>query len=147
MAMNKVSLVGRPTQLPELTYLQDGKPVTRFTLAVARDYKDRDGNRPADFVRCVIWGNDQESNRATNFANYVDQGDLVDVSGRIETRSFEGQDGQTVWITEVNVEEFHFLAKKQDQQEAPPQQTNNRSQGNNRGNNNRSQNNRQTTRR
>lgn len=144
MALNTVTLVGRPTDSPELSYLQDGKAVVRFTLAVARDYKDNEGNRPADFIRCVIWGNNNESNRATNFADYVNKGDLVDVSGRIETRSFEGQDGNMVYMTEVNVDEFHFLAQKQgeqkDQQDPPKnnRQSNNRQQGTNRqGNNNR----------
>jgi single-strand DNA-binding protein len=146
MAMNQVNLVGRPTTDPELTFLQDGTAVTRFTLAVARDYKDNEGNRPADFVRCVIWGNTEEKNRATNFADYVHQGDLVDIAGRIETRSFEGQDGNNVYITEINVKDFHFLAQKQG--EGQPQSQGNQQQNrqqnnqqNNRNQNTRSQNN------
>jgi single-strand DNA-binding protein len=135
MAMNQVLLVGRPTTAPELTFLQDGTAVTRFTLAVQRDYKDTNGERPADFVRCVIWGNTEEKNRAINFADYVNQGDLVDVAGRIETRSFQGEDGNNVYITEVNVRDFHFLAQKQGEgQQQPQQQTqqNNRNQSTNR---------------
>jgi single-strand DNA-binding protein len=134
MAMNNVNLVGRPTADPELQFLSDGTAVCRFILAVQRDYKDNEGNRPADFVKCVIWGNKEQSNRATNFADYVKQGDLVDVAGRIETRSFEGQDGNKIYITEVNVRDFHFLSQKQEQTQ---QNNRNNQRGNNRQSNRR----------
>ena len=128
--MNQVNLVGRTVQSPEITYLQDGKAITRFTLAVQRDYKDKDGNRPADFIRCVIWGTNEESNKATVFADFVKQGDLVDINGRIETRSFEGQDGNQVYVTEINVRDFHFLAKKSESSKDQSNQSNQSKQSN-----------------
>lgn len=136
MALNNVNLVGRPTTDPELAYLQEGTAVARFTLAVARDYKDNDGNRPADFIRCVIWGNQEQSNRATIFVDYTRQGDLVDIAGRIETRSFEGQDGEMVYMTEVNIRDYHFLAQKKEDNQQQQQPQNNRNQNNRNQNNN-----------
>jgi single-strand DNA-binding protein len=142
MALNQVTLVGRLTADPELTFLQDGTAVTRFTLAVARDYKDNNNERPADFIRCVIWGNTEQKNRATTFADFNNKGDLIDVTGRIETRSFQGDDGNNVYITEVNVRDFHFISQpqgtdQQQEQQAPPARNNNRGNTRNTRNNTR----------
>lgn len=142
MALNTISLVGRLTADVELKFTPTGIAMSSFTLAVARDYKDNDGNRPADFIRCVVWGSAEPQNRATVIADHTRKGDLIDVTGRLETRNFEGQDGNTVYITEVNVKDFHFISQPQ----SNDNQQNNNQNNNNQNNRNNNQNNRNTNR-
>lgn len=105
--LNKICLVGRMTKDPELKYLQNGTAVTTFTLAVDRTFKNKNGKREADFINIVVW-----RKQAENVANYTHKGSLVAVAGRIQTRSYEGKDGQRRYITEVVAEEVHFLDSK-----------------------------------
>jgi single-strand DNA-binding protein len=105
--LNKVSLVGRLTKDPELRYLGNGTPVANFTLAINRAFKNRDGEREADFINIVVW-----RKQAENCANYINKGSLVAVSGRIQSRSYDGSDGQRRYITEVVADEVHFLESK-----------------------------------
>ena len=105
--LNKVCLTGRLTKDPELKYLQNGTAVTTFTLAVDRTFKNKNGKREADFINIVVW-----RKQAENVANYTHKGSLVAVAGRIQTRSYEGKDGQRRYITEVVAEEVHFLDSK-----------------------------------
>lgn len=143
MALNKVILDGRLVKDIELRYTQDGKAVANFALAVQRDYKDQDGNRPTDFPQLVIWGQKAEA-----LANFNKKGDRINITGRVETRSYENQNQQTVWVTEINVEDWYFVQSVDngEQQQGNNQGNNqNRNQNNNgyNGNNNRQNNNRQ----
>lgn len=102
--INRVVLVGRLTKDPELKYTQSGVAVTRFTLAVNRTFANQSGEREADFVNCVTW-----RKQAENTANYLRKGSLTGIEGRIQTSSFDGQDGKRVFMTEVVADSVQFL--------------------------------------
>lgn len=121
--LNRVVLVGRLTKDPELKYTQSGVAVCRFTLAVNRPFKN-DGEQQADFVSCVAW-----RKTAENTANFLKKGSLAGIDGRIQTGSFEGQDGKRVYTTDVVAESVQFLEPKNSSGQsnssggqAPPQQ-------------------------
>lgn len=105
--INNVTLVGRITKEIDLKYTASGKAVATFTLAVNRNFKNQDGNREADFINCVIWGKSAET-----LANYARKGTLLGVTGRIQTRSYENQQGQRVYVTEVVAENFQLLESR-----------------------------------
>lgn len=105
--LNRVVLVGRLTKDPDLRYTPNGVAVANFTVAVNRPFSNQQGNREADFINCVIW-----RRQAENLANYMKKGSMVGVDGRIQTRSFDGQDGKRVFITEVVAESVQFLESK-----------------------------------
>lgn len=105
--INNVTLVGRLTKDPELKYTPQGKPVANVTLAVQRSFKNANGEYDADFIQAVIWGNIAET-----VANRTGKGKMFGVSGRIQTRNYEGQDGKRVYITEVVAESTHILEWK-----------------------------------
>ncbi len=109
MSLNRVVLVGRLTKDPELRYTSSGTAVTNFTIAVNRPFSNDKGKREADFVNCVIWRKPAES-----LANFQKKGNLIGVDGRIQTRSFEGQDGKMVYITEVVADSVQFLESKKE---------------------------------
>lgn len=103
--MNKVILIGRLTKDPELRFSPGtGTAVSTITLAVDRRTPNKNGEREADFIQVVIWGKNAE-----NTANYMGKGRLMGVSGRIQTRFYEGKDGNKRYITEVIAEEIQFL--------------------------------------
>lgn len=110
--MNQVVLIGRLTKDPELRYVATtGNAMTRFTLAVdrnlSRDKKqemEAKGQPTADFIGIVVWGK-----QAENCANYLAKGRLVAVNGRIQTGSYEGQDGQRRYTTDVVAQNVQFL--------------------------------------
>lgn len=108
--MNRVVLVGRLTKDPELRYTPNGVAVATFTLAVNRSFTNQQGEREADFINCVIWRKPAE-----NVANFLKKGSLAGVDGRIQTRSYEGQDGKRVYVTEVLAETVQFLEPKNNQ--------------------------------
>ncbi|MBW1604997.1 single-stranded DNA-binding protein [Lactobacillus sp. Sy-1] len=105
--INRATLTGRLTRDVELRYTQSGRAVGSFTLAVDRRFKNGNGDREADFINCVIWGQSAE-----NFKNYVHKGNLVGIDGRIQTRSYENNQGNRVYVTEVVVENFSFLESR-----------------------------------
>lgn len=116
--MNSVTIVGRLTKDVELRYTQNGVAVGNFTLASNRPFKNQNGEQEADFINCVAW-----RKQAENLATYMGKGNLVGVTGRIQTRTYEGQDGKTVFVTEVLAESVAFLesGKKQGQGNAQGQ--------------------------
>jgi single-strand DNA-binding protein len=117
--MNKVMLIGWLTRDPELRFTAgSGTAVCTFTLAVDRNFKDKDGNKEADFISCVVW-----NKRAEMVANYVTKGRLVAVSGRIQTRTYEGNDGQKKYVTEVVADEVQFLERKDSGAASRPEST------------------------
>lgn len=105
--MNRVVLVGRLTKDPELRYTPSGVAVATFTLAVNRTFTNQQGEREADFINCVIW-----KRPAENVANFLKKGSLAGVDGRIQSRSYEGQDGKRVYVTEVLADSVQFLEPK-----------------------------------
>ena len=118
--INNVTLVGRLTKDVELKYTPSNVANVSFTLAVNRTFKNANGEREADFINCVIW-----RQAAENFANWVKKGALIGITGRIQTRNYENQQGQRVYITEVIAENFQMLESRnqqQGQQQAQPQQ-------------------------
>ena len=107
--MNNVSLVGRLTKDPELRTISSGNTTVSFTVAVNRQFTNANGEREADFINCVVWGKSAE-----NLAKYCTKGSQVAVTGRIQTRSYDGQDGKRVYVTEVVANNITFLSSKGD---------------------------------
>ena len=102
--LNSTVLVGRLTKDPELRYTPNNQAVTTFTLAVNRRFKNQNGEREADFINCVIWRQNAE-----NLANWGFKGALLGITGAIQTRNFENQQGQRVYVTEVVADSFQLL--------------------------------------
>lgn len=102
--INRVVLTGRLTKDPELRYTQSGVAVASFTVAVDRQYRNQAGEREADFINCVIWRKSAE-----NFVNFTHKGSKVGIDGRLQTRNYENQQGQRVYVTEVVAESFALL--------------------------------------
>ncbi|HIH7931846.1 TPA: single-stranded DNA-binding protein [Streptococcus suis] len=105
--INNVVLVGRMTRDAELRYTPSNQAVATFTLAVNRNFKNQDREREADFVNCVIW-----RQQAENLANWAKKGALIGITGRIQTRSYDNQQGQRVYVTEVVAESFQLLESR-----------------------------------
>jgi len=128
--MNSVNLVGRLARDPELMYTQSGTAVCSFVLAVRNPFKqDEDGNYGADFINCVAWQTPAEMIAETHR-----KGDQLAITGRIQTRSYENNDGQTVWVTEVNVENVHFIKPKDENGDNGKRNGNQNRNGNRNGN-------------
>lgn len=105
--MNKVVLIGRLTKDPELRYTQGGTAVANFTLAVNRRFANQSGEREADFVNCVAW------QKAAEFvANYFHKGQQMALEGRLQVSSYDGNDGQRRWKTEIVAEHIEFCGSK-----------------------------------
>ncbi|MDG5112666.1 single-stranded DNA-binding protein [Companilactobacillus pabuli] len=107
--INRVVLVGRLTRDPELRYTANGAAVANFTVAVNRTFTNSQGEREADFINCVIW-----RKAAENFTNFTHKGSLVGIDGRVQTRNYENQQDQRVYVTEVVVENFSLLESRSD---------------------------------
>ena len=108
--INSVILTGRLTKNIDLRQTSTGKAMTYFTLAVNRVFKNEQGVSDADFVTCVAFGK-----QAENMARYLTQGSLIGVEGRISTRNFQGNDGKTVYVTEIVASSITFLESKKQQ--------------------------------
>jgi single-strand DNA-binding protein len=108
--LNRVVLIGRLTKDPELKYTPSGVAVANFTLAVDRNFKSANGESEADFIPCVVFKQLAELCR-----NYLAKGRLAAVDGRLQIRTYEGNDGQRRWVTEVVAENVRFLSPKDGQ--------------------------------
>ena len=113
MSLNKVMLIGRLTRDPEMRYTPSGQPVTSFSIATNRYGSGPDGDRRefTDYHNCVAW-NIGKRNLAEIMGQNLKKGSLVYVEGRLQTRSWEGQDGQKRKTTEVIVNDFEFLESR-----------------------------------
>ncbi|MBQ9700113.1 MAG: single-stranded DNA-binding protein [Lachnospiraceae bacterium] len=112
--LNQVSLMGRLVRNPETRYLQSSdSSVTRFTIAVERNYKAQNEDKPkADFINCTAWNKKGEF-----IAKYFPKGSMIAITGSIETGSYLDNDtGKTVYTTEVRVSEAYFTGEKREQQ-------------------------------
>jgi single-strand DNA-binding protein len=105
--INNVVLVGRLTRDAELRYTPQNQAVATFNLAVNRNFKNQSGEREADFINVVIW-----RQQAENLVNWTKKGSLIGITGRIQTRSYENQQGQRVYVTEVVADSFQILEKR-----------------------------------
>ena len=105
--MNKVVLIGRLTRDPELRYTGSNTAVATFSLAVNRNFSNQQGEREADFINIVVW-----RKQAENVKNYLTQGSQVAVEGRIQTRSYDDNNGQKRYVTEVVADNVEFLGSK-----------------------------------
>ena len=104
MSLNNVCVMGRLTRDPELRHTQSGTPVVSFSLAVDRDFKDKQtGERDTDFIECVAWRHTAEF-----ISGYFAKGRAVVVSGRLQTRDYEDKQGNKRKITEVVAETAYF---------------------------------------
>jgi single-strand DNA-binding protein len=110
--LNKIQLIGRLTRDPEMRVTStSGKSVANFTLAVDHNFKGANGERGVDFIDCVAWGKGGEI-----IAQYVQKGHRLGVSGRLQIRQYEAQDGGKRRAAEVVVEDFDFLEPRKDGQ-------------------------------
>ena len=107
--LNSTCLVGRLTKDPELRYTPNNQAVATFSLAVNRNFKSQNGEREADFINCVIW-----RQQAENLANWAKKGALIGITGRIQTRNYENQQGQRVFVTEVIADSFQLLESQKE---------------------------------
>lgn len=118
--INSVALTGRLIRDVDLRYTTSGIAVGQFTLAVDRRFKSKSGNRETDFISCHIW-----RKLAENLANYAHKGSLIGIEGRIQTRTYDNNQGQKVYVTEVIADNFSLLEPK------PVKQTDNVGSANN----------------
>lgn len=105
--INRVVLTGRLTKEPELKYTPTGIAFCRFTLAVNRSFQ-KEGQQQADFINILVW-----RKAAENVANFLHKGSLCGIDGRIQTGSFEGQDGKRVYTFEVVADGVQFFSKNE----------------------------------
>lgn len=102
--MNRVTLVGRLTKDPEIKLTSNQTQFCNFTLAVDRRFKDANGQRQADFISCVAW-----KQTAVFIQKYFKKGNRIGVAGSIQTRSYDDQNGQKHFVTEVIIDEAEFV--------------------------------------
>ena len=110
--MNNVNLVGRLTKAPELKQTASNTSVLTGTLAVNRTFKNQNGEREADFINIVAW-----RQQAEIIAQYCGKGSQIGVTGHVQTRNYENQQGQRVYVTEVVAERVYLLDSKNDNQQ------------------------------
>ena len=105
--MNKILLVGRLTRDPEVRSTSAGVSTANFTIAVNRNFKNKDGNYYADFLPCVAF-----RSQADFVSKFFKKGSLIGVEGRVQTRNYDAQDGTKRYVTEVVVENVEFVGGK-----------------------------------
>lgn len=109
--MNKVILIGNLTKNPELSQTPSGIAVCKFSIAVARDYANADGNRETDFFNISVW-----RGRAESCGEYLKKGNKVAIWGSIQNRSYEDKDGIKRTITEIVANDVEFLTPKKNEE-------------------------------
>ena len=102
--MNKLILTGRLTKDPEVKAIGDNNMVAKFTIAVNRNYKDKDGNRPADFIPCEAFGKTAEF-----VSNYITKGRLVEVEGEMRVDQYQNEAGENRSFTKCHVNTLNAL--------------------------------------
>ncbi len=112
--MNKVVLIGNLSRDPELSTTNGGVSVCRFTIAVQRRFQNAEGEREADFINVVVW-----RAQAENCHKYLKKGSKCAVDGRIQTSSYEAQDGTRRYVTEVVADNIEFIGSRREDGDAP----------------------------
>lgn len=107
--LNKVILMGRLTKDPELRYTASNIPVCSFTIAVDRNFARQGEQRQTDFIQVVAWRNTAEF-----VSKYFTKGRMIAVSGSLQTRTWDDQEGRRHYVTEVVVDEAYFADSKRD---------------------------------
>lgn len=105
--INNVTLIGRLTRDAELRYTTSNIATAQFNIACNRNFKNANDEYDADFINCVMW-----REQAERFCNWTRKGMLVGITGRIQTRSYENNNGKRVYVTEVVAENFQVLEKR-----------------------------------
>ena len=105
--INNVTLIGRLTRDAELRYTPNNIATAQFNIACNRNFKNANDEYDADFINCVMW-----REQAERFCNWTRKGMLVGITGRIQTRNYENNDGKRVYVTEVVAENFQVLEKR-----------------------------------
>lgn len=105
--MNRCFLIGNLARDPELATTKSGVSVCRFSLAVTRNFSNADGEREADFLNIIVW-----RGQAENCHKYLKKGSKCAVTGSIQTRSFDAQDGSKRYVTEIVADNVEFLNSK-----------------------------------
>lgn len=105
--MNKVILIGRLTRDPEMRTTTTGNTTASFTIAVSRPFTNQQGEREADFINCVVW-----RKQAENVSKYCSKGSQIAVEGRLQTRSYDANDGTKRYVTEVIADNVTFLGSR-----------------------------------
>ena len=118
--MNKCELIGRLTKEPEIRNTSSQVAVCKFTIAVDRKFKNKDGEKETDFINCVAW-----RQTATFISSYFHKGSKIAIVGSIQTRTFDGDDGKRQYITEVVVDEAEFVESKNSSSQSKPVTNNN----------------------
>lgn len=115
-SLNKVIIIGRLGQDPEMRYTPSGQPVANFSVATDESYKDKDGQKveKTEWHRIVAWGKQAEF-----IGNYLSRGRLVYVEGKLETRRWTDKDGAEKYTTEIKVERVMGMDKKPEGQQQP----------------------------
>ncbi len=114
--MNKWCGIGRLTKEPEVKNTSNQIAVCKFTVAIDRKFKDKDGQKQTDFINCVAW-----RQTATFISSYFHKGSKIAVVGSIQTRTFDGDDGRRQYITEVVVDEADFVESKNNSSQSKPE--------------------------
>lgn len=105
--INNVTLMGRLTAAPELKQTASGTSVTAFCIAVDRRYQPKDGEKQADFINCVAWRNTAEF-----ITKYFNKGDMIAVTGEIQTRKYQDKSGNNRVAVEVVIDNASFCGGK-----------------------------------
>ena len=105
--LNQAVLVGRIVRDPEVRETENGAKVSNLTLAVPRSFKNSEGIYETDFIRCTLW-----SGIATSTSEYCKKGDIVGIKGRLQVSSYNDENGNTKYSTEVIAEKVTFLTSK-----------------------------------
>lgn len=112
--MNKCIIIGRMTKDAEIYTTSGGIRLTRFSIAVTRDYADSNGDKQTDFFNCTAWRGLAEA-----IVKYVRKGDRIAIVGELQNRSYEDKAGAKRTVTEILVQEVEFLGNKQVSEDKP----------------------------
>ncbi len=122
--INNTVLEGRITRDLELKFTGSGIAVLNFNIAVDRPFKNKNGERDTDFINVVAF-----RGTAENIVNFFNKGDGISILGRIQTRNYENNQGQRVYVTEIVADQFSFpIQNKNNNQNNNQQQNNNKQQ-------------------
>lgn len=110
--LNQIVIAGRLASDPQVEEIEDGKKISTITVVVPRSYKNVDGTYDADFIRCTLW-----NGIAENTAEYCKKGDIVGVKGRIQTSSYETDDGTRKYVMEIVAEKISFLSSRKNDED------------------------------
>ncbi len=116
--MNQVGIVGRLTKDPAMRVVGEGRVHTTFVVAVSRNFRNQRGEIESDYVLCSTWGRS-----AHNVSKYCVKGSLVAVTGRIQSRHYDKEDGTRIYVTEVIGDQVRFLDKRKPSEEITPKRT------------------------